>query len=70
MPKYLNQFKSPDHIEETIVDEDGATVGTIRVKPTSVLWKPKGQHQFYAVPLTKFATWITSPGTAAKRAKK
>ena len=69
MPKYLNRFKSPDHVEETIVDEVGTIVGTIRVKPSSLLWRPKGQHQFYAVSLDQFTSWITGPTSGAKRAK-
>lgn len=71
MPRYLNSFKSPDHREETIVViETGAVVGTIRVKPSSLLWKPTGQHKFYAVSLDKFTSWITDADTGAKRVKK
>jgi len=70
VPKYLNKFKTPDHVEETIVNEIGATVGTIRVKPSSLLWKPTGQHKFYAVSLDRFTSWITDAETGAKRVKK
>jgi len=70
VPKYLNRFKSPEHVEETIVDESGTIVGTIRVKPSSVLWRPKSQHAFYAVTLADFAAWITDPDTGAKRVGK
>ncbi len=67
MPGYKNKFGSPSYIEETIYDTAGVTIGTIRVKPSSVLWKPTGQQRYYAVTLDKFAAWITAPGTAARR---
>jgi hypothetical protein len=70
VPKYLNKFKAPEFIEETVVSDSGQVVGTIRVKPSTVLWKPKGAHQFHAVPLKTFADWITDPNTGASKVKK
>ena len=69
MPKYLNSFPSPKFVEETVVDSQGAVIGVIRIKPSGVLWKPKGQQKFYTVPLDKFVSWITAPGTRATRTK-
>jgi len=69
MPKYTNSFRSPDFIEETIVDADNAIVGTIRVKPAGILWKPKSQHKYLSVSLEKFTDWITDPGTRARLVK-
>lgn len=49
MPKYNYKFNSPQYIEETILDSDTAeTIGTIRIKPTNILWKPKNQQSFYS----------------------
>ena len=75
MPTYSTEFKSPQFIEETIQKkakngEKVESVGTIRIKPSSVLWKPKGKQQFYAVPLDRFASWIVSDGAKAKLVKK
>jgi hypothetical protein len=68
MPDYNNKFKSPAHITEIIVDAtSGLTIGTIRVKPSGVLWKPKGQQRFYAVSLDTFTDWITKATTGATR---
>ena len=69
MPKYLNRFSSPTFIEETILDADSTIVGTVRIKPSSVMWRPKGSHSFFSVPLDRFAAWITDVGTAAKKLK-
>ncbi len=44
-------------------------IGTIRVKPSTILWKPAGQQKFYAVTLDTFAKWITSAGANAERVK-
>lgn len=69
MPAYKNKFTTPKYIEETVVDTRGTTVGTIRVKPSGVLWKPSGQQRFYSVPLDVFAAWITSGAAGATRTK-
>ena len=65
MPKYKNAFTSPDFVEETITDGNGNIVGTIRIKPSGVLWKPKGKQKFLSVPLETFKHWITDPATKA-----
>lgn len=70
MPGYKNSFKTPEFVEVDIVDGNGGVVGTIRLKPSSVLWKAKRQRSFFAVPLEKFVQWITDPATAASKAVK
>lgn len=69
MPDYKNRFKTPVFREETILDIDGKVVGTIRIKPSSVLWKPKGAHQFFSVSLEDFAEWVTAESTKARKTK-
>lgn len=66
VPKYLNRFKRPEYVEETIEDQDGDIVGTVRVKPSSVQWRPKHGHRFYTVTLEQFASWITGESSGAK----
>lgn len=47
MPASVNEFVAPDHHDHEIADEKtSAQVGTLRIKPSSILWKPKGAHQF------------------------
>jgi hypothetical protein len=67
MPNHKNSFTSPDFVEETVVDETGAKLGTIRIRPSSVLWKPVNKRKFYSVSLKAFTTWITAEETAAKQ---
>ena len=67
----LNRFRSPKYIELTIVDDGGAVVGTIRVKPSGVLWRPLNARgkAYYSVPLSDFEKWITHPATKARKVK-
>ena len=66
MPKYNNKFSSPAYIEETIVNENGV-VGKLRIKPSSILWKPKGAQKYFSVSLDKFAAWVTDANTNARK---
>ena len=69
MPSYINNFRAPDHIEQVYEDADRDMIGTLRIKPSGLAWKPKGQHKFYSVNLDAFADWITSDEVKAKRTK-
>jgi len=67
MAKYKYEFAGPNFIEEKIVTRRGATVGFIRIKPVSVLWKPAGEQLFYSAGLDDFVEWIKSEETGAAR---
>ena len=69
MPAYKNQFGRPKYYDHEILNEKGNKIGTLRVKPTGVLWKPRSQQKFYGVPLDKFKGWITDSATEASRTK-
>jgi len=65
-----NAFTSQKFVEEEITNPDKGVVGNIRVKPSGILWKPrgaKGATPYYRVPLDKFVTWITDPATGATK---
>jgi hypothetical protein len=62
-----NQF-SPKQFEDfEILDEKGAKVGDIRVKPSGVLWSPKGEHSWYGVDLDTFGKWMVQNGKKQKK---
>jgi hypothetical protein len=67
MAKYLNRFARPNFVEETITGQRGEKIGVIRIKPSSVLWKPSGERQFYSITIDHFEKWITSKRTDAER---
>jgi hypothetical protein len=42
---------------------DGVTkIGSIRVKPSGVLWAPKGSHDWYGLNLKQFADFMEKNG--------
>ena len=67
MPKYRNSFRAAAFSEETVLDEKGRVIGTVRIKPVSILWKPKGTAKFYSVSLDDFVKWITDSKTKARK---
>lgn len=64
MPDYKKRFLEGDYYEHTIVQNDGSNgaVGSIRLKPVSISWKPKSARQYYTVSLEAFADWIEKEG--------
>ena len=47
MPNYKTKFGAPKFIEQEILNkEDGSVFGTIKLKPSTVHWKPKGQKTY------------------------
>jgi hypothetical protein len=69
MPYYKNQFQEPTYYEHTILDEKGKTIGTVRIKPSSILWKPVNAREFYSIPLQKFAELMQAASTKASKTK-
>ena len=69
MPDYKNRIQSPAFVEHTIVDQNNAVVGTIRIKPSSILWKPSNARSFHGISLDRFKEWVTSKESGSKRIK-
>ncbi len=69
MPNYRNHFSAPTYWEQAFYGRDGTLVGTLRVKPSSIMWRPAGSHTYYRVWLDRFADWMTAIQTRAKRVK-
>jgi hypothetical protein len=57
-----NRFTSEKYYDHCIVDDDGAVVGHIRVKPSGIHWAPKNSKKWYGVPLEEFAEWMEVEG--------
>ncbi len=62
-----NDFKPKKFEDHEIVDAEGKKVGEIRVKPSGILWAPKGSHEFYGVRLDDFAKFMEAHGTKQKK---
>jgi hypothetical protein len=62
-----NRFDPAKFYDHTIVDDDGAVVGHIRVKPSGVLWAPANAKVWYGLPLDRFAAFAEAEGKKQKK---
>jgi hypothetical protein len=61
VPAYKYAFSAPEYVEHTIIDADTRNViGVLRLKPSSILWKPHGRKQFRQASVDEFGKWILS----------
>lgn len=60
------EFRAPKFQDFEIV-EDGVVVGALRVKPSGVLWAPKGSHDWYGLTLKQVADLAESSGKKQKK---
>jgi hypothetical protein len=68
MPPSKYKFLEPDSYDFEIGDATtGNKIGEIRIKPSSILWKPKGKQKYSAISLDEFAEWITTNGKLVKQ---
>jgi hypothetical protein len=65
--KKVNSFAPKKYEEHTLVDSEGKTVGHIRVKPSGVLWSPKGGKDWYGISLAEFAAYVEANGKKQKQ---
>ena len=69
MPTYSNSFLASAYIEQAILDRSGSVIGTIRIKPSTIMWKNARERQWRSVRLDQFVEWITSRRARAYSAK-
>lgn len=59
----VNIFRPRKYEDFEIVDEEsGNKVGEIRIKPSGILWAPKGAHKWLGVDLKTFADFMAKTG--------
>ena len=63
----VNSFAPRKFEDFEILGRNGRKVGEIRVKPSGVLWAPKGAHKWLGVNLQTFATFMTQKGRPQKK---
>lgn len=70
MPAYKYSFVTPGYHDLTIHnDKEERLLGVLRVKPSTLLWKPNGAEKFYSISMDEFAKWIMSRESASTRVK-
>lgn len=62
MAKYFGARK----FEDFQIKENHKVVGTLRVKPSGLLWAPRSSHRWYRVEISKFGDYATKHGTRQK----
>jgi hypothetical protein len=58
----INQFAPRKFEDFEIVDKRKKRVGFIRVKPSGVLWAPKGSRKWFGVSLRTFRDYMEENG--------
>jgi hypothetical protein len=49
------------------IHEGDAKIGTIRVKPSGILWAPKGKHSWFKVSIEEFADFAEKLNKSVKK---
>lgn len=60
------EFNIPK-FSEFEIKENGETVGHVRVKPSGIMWSPKGSHDWYGVTLEDFGAFAKKKGKKQKK---
>jgi len=55
------EFSAPVSQDFQIL-EGGKMYGTLRVKPSTLMWKPKGAHSWHGVAIEDFGEWVKKTG--------
>jgi hypothetical protein len=56
-----SEFEDFDIMEPNAAGKE-SVVGTVRVKPSGILWRAKGKHQFFGVTVEQFAEFAERSG--------
>jgi hypothetical protein len=71
MPASKYKFAEPESYDHDIDKKDtGTVIGTLRVKPSTILWKPKGakgNKPFFTADLDEFIVWIKDKNRKASK---
>jgi len=51
MPAYKAQFAFHDQLELDFFDREGNLLGSLKIKPSTILWKPLGGQLYRSVSL-------------------
>jgi hypothetical protein len=53
----------------TILDEQKKEVGSVRVEPGEIAWKPAGESRWYTLPIREFGKYAVAHGVRAETGK-
>ena len=68
MPQYRYYIKEPAYTDFNIFENDtNSKFGTLRVKPSSILWKPANAQEFKVITLEAFADFMNRQENVSSR---
>ena len=68
MPASVYKIVQPASYDFEFADSNKPNnkIGELRLKPSSILWKPKGAHAYHSASLDDFIEWMKSKPTVSK----
>lgn len=63
----VRRFATKKLADFTILESDGTVCGRVRVKPSTIAWKGKGDHKWSGVTLEEFGEFCKSKGVKKKK---
>ena len=67
MPDYVGEIERPAHVDVKLKDRDGAAAGTLRIKPSTLLYKAPRARKWKSVTMDEVQTFITENGNDVSR---
>jgi hypothetical protein len=65
MKKVARDFRAPE-AQDFVILEDGKVLGTVRIKPSSIMWKGPNARAWYGISPEKFGEFVTASGKKMK----
>jgi len=65
--KRVSSFKPRKYEDFEVVDHDGYITGSVRIKPSGILWSPPNGKVWYGVSMTAFAAFARDKGKVQKK---
>jgi hypothetical protein len=60
------QFRGPVS-QDFEIEENNEMLGTLRIRPNGILWKPKRSQSWYRIAIEEFADYAKQQGTKVER---
>ena len=67
MPDYRAQVSLADDLELDFCDRKGEWIGTIKIKQSTIQWKPRNKSKWRSVSLEAFSKWMEENGDLVTR---
>jgi hypothetical protein len=63
------KFKRPKVQVLTILDDQKKEVGSVRIEPGEIAWRPSGDSRWYTLPMRDFGKFAVAHGVKAATGK-